>query len=687
MEQIKKATKTPECFFICVMVYKELIFQCLRFGVNKNAIYKILFAIFYGLVFGSLVSLLQGLGRKIVTGVLLSLVTIYFIAQVIYSQVFATYLSVVGMAGVAGQALDFTDVIGQALKKEWWVLALYLLPLTVWAIWLRKWMASPRHRIWQYGCLLAASITLFLVELCFLRSDKDTLYSAYEVYREYTSVNMSVEKLGVCESLYLDLKNGIKDHLGLEEQQVQFEIIDESEPEESVPKDSISEMVDASQTASPSDGEKEEEMEVDTSPNVLSVDLQALAEAEENESIKALHEYIASCKPTNKNEYTGMFEGYNVIFVVAEGFSGFCVDEQRTPTLYKMCYDGFVFDNYYTPLWYGSTLGGEYADLTGLMPANGGYMSMARAGSHGNDMYFTLSEQLLREGYTARGYHDNDYTYYDRDISHPNMGLEWIGMGNGLSYEKTESGHTLWPQSDLSMIKNTVHDYMSDQPFYTYYLTVSGHVMYNFGGNDMAARHKDLVENLPYSETTKAYIACQYELELAMRELVDTLEEGGVLDRTVIVLTADHVPYDNKEVVDELAGETLDSTFGWYQNKLIIWSASMEKPVYVSKYCSSLDVLPTVSNLLGLEYDSRMLVGQDILSDTEGLVIFNDRSFITDRVSYNANTGETISMDGTPVNEQYVEDMKLLVKNKFNMAEAINKNDYYRYIEEAVQKK
>lgn len=687
MEQIKKATKTPECFFICVMVYMELIFQCLRFGVNKNAIYKILFAIFYGLVFGSLVSLLQGLGRKIVTGVLLSLVTIYFIVQVIYSQVFATYLSVVGMAGVAGQALDFTDVIGLALKKEWWVLVLYLLPLTVWTIWLRKWLTSPRHRIWQYGCLLAASITLFLVELCFLRSDKDTLYSAYEVYREYTSVNMSVEKLGVCESLYLDLKNGIKDHLGLEEQRVQFEIIDESATEESVPKDSISEMVDASQTASSSDGEKEEKMEVDTSPNVLSVDLQALAEAEENESIKALHEYIASCKPTNKNEYTGMFEGYNVIFVVAEGFSGFCVDEQRTPTLYKMCYEGFVFDNYYTPLWYGSTLGGEYADLTGLMPANGGYMSMARAGRRGNDMYFTLSEQLLREGYTARGYHDNDYTYYDRDISHPNMGLEWIGMGNGLSYEKTESGHTLWPQSDLSMIKNTVHDYMSDQPFYTYYLTVSGHVMYNFGGNDMAARHKELVENLPYSETTKAYIACQYELELAMRELVDTLEEGGVLDRTVIVLTADHVPYDNKEVVDELAGETLDSTFGWYQNKLIIWSASMEKPVYVSKYCSSLDVLPTVSNLLGLEYDSRMLVGQDILSDTEGLVIFNDRSFITDRVSYNANTGETISMDGTPVNEQYVEDIKLLVKNKFNMAEAINKNDYYRYIEDALQKK
>lgn len=680
MELIKKIAKTPECFFICVMLYMEVLFQCLRFGVNENVVYKILFAIFYGLVFGSIISLWQGIGRKIVMSVLLMFVTIYFVAQVIYSQVFATYLSVVGMAGVAGQALDFTDVIGQAVKKEWWVLLLYLLPMLGYFIFFQKKMSCNRHRLWQYGCLLAASVVLFLVELCFMRSDRDKLYSAYEVYRDYTSVNMAVEKLGISETLYLDVKNGIFDKIGLKKDKPEFEMTQETEEDAATETVSAATPVDASKAA-----DDTEEPKIDTSPNVLPLDLAKLAETEEDENVKALHEYIASCTPTNKNEYTGMFEGYNVIFVVAEGFSGFCVDAKRTPTLYKMCYNGFVFDNYYTPLWYGSTLGGEYADLTGLMPANGGYMSMARAGSHGNDMYFTLSEQLLRKGYVARGYHNNDYTYYDRDISHPNMGLIWEGMGNGLSYEKSESGHTYWPQSDLSMIKETTDDYINHQPFYTYYLTVSGHVMYNFGGNDMAKRHEDIVEDLPYSETTKAYIACQYELELAMEELLDRLEQGGVADRTLIVLTADHVPYDNKEVVDELAGKTLDSTFGWYENKLIIWSASMEKPVYVSKYCSSLDVLPTVSNLLGLDYDSRMMVGQDILSGSEGLVIFNDRSFITDRVSYNANTGETISMDGSPVDEKYVEDMQILVKNKFNMAEAINKNDYYRYIEEAMQ--
>ena len=192
---------------------------------------------------------------------------------------------------------------------------------------------------------------------------------------------------------------------------------------------------------------------------------------------------------------------------------------------------------------------------------------------------------------------------------------------------------------------------------------------------------------MKYSDTTKAYLACQYELELALEQLVTKLDAAGVLDNTLIVLTADHVPYDNKDVVDELAGKTLDNTFGWYKNKLIIWSASMDEPVEVDKFCYSLDILPTVSNLLGLDYDSRMLVGQDIMSDSEGLVIFNDRSFMTDHMSYNANNGEIKSFDGSEISEEYVEAMKLIVKNKFSIADAINENDYYRYIHEAVDEK
>ena len=301
-------------------------------------------------------------------------------------------------------------------------------------------------------------------------------------------------------------------------------------------------------------------------------------------------------------------------------------------------------------------------------------------------MMFTLSKQLEKQNYKITAYHANSNTYYERDVSRPVLGYDdWIAVGTGYEPELGTNGKALWPQSDLRLVEKTFDDYATDEPFYTYYLTVSGHVEYSFAGNAMSKRHEDFVKDMDYSDTTKAYIACQDELELAMTKLVEDLEETGLADHTVIVLTADHVPYDNKEVVDELAGEKLDETFDWYKNALIVWSGSMEEPVEVEKYCSSIDVLPTISNLLGLPYDSRMLAGQDILSDSEGIVIFNDRSFLTDTCRYNAGTGKAEAVSGETVSKEYLDSHIAYVKNKFSMAESIVDTDYYRYIDEALQ--
>lgn len=682
LETVKKIFSSVEMYFILLIIFFETFFHFIRLGLTgENLFYKILFALFFGAIIGLVTNLFPEKISKVLTFVFTIIITIYFIAQVIYSGVFATYLSFFGTIAVATQALDFTDVIWKAVVGEWWVLLIMLVPIIALSIWLRKHINFNRHELKVYAVCVPLTILSFLINITLMKNNNDSVYSAYEVYKSNTSVDMTVEKLGVLESLYLDAKFAIKDKLGVESDDVSFAV-------ESY--DYTTEVTTESTTTVATMGDALEEEEItteeviDTSPNVLDVDFDTLIAEETNSNIVALHEYISTITPTNKNEYTGMFEGYNLIFVVAEGFSGYSIDRYRTPTLYELSTNGFVFKNYYTPLWYGSTLGGEYADLTGLMPKNGSYLSMYKSGANGNDMMFTLSKQLLKQGYTVKGYHNNEYTYYDRHISHPNLGYEWYGTGNGYEPERAGDGTQLWPQSDLYLIDTTFDEYINQEPFHTYYLTVSGHVMYNFGGNEMAKRHQEQFADLEYSETTKAYIACQYELELAMTSLIQKLEDAGVADRTLIVLTADHVPYDNKDVVDELAGKELDNTFEWYENTLIIWSASMEEPVTVNKYCSSLDILPTVSNLMGLPYDSRMLVGQDILSDSEGLVMFNDRSFITDRVSYNANTGEVKSIDGSQIDMSYVEYIQAVVKNKFSMAEKICESDYYRYIDEAV---
>ena len=197
----------------------------------------------------------------------------------------------------------------------------------------------------------------------------------------------------------------------------------------------------------------------------------------------------------------------------------------------------------------------------------------------------------------------------------------------------------------------------------------------------MSERHYDEVAGLPYSEGVKCYLACQQELELAMESLVRQLEEAGRLEDTVIVLSADHYPYGlTDEEYSELFGHPVDPVFEIYENSLILWSADLEEPVHVDKYCSSLDVMPTLANLFGLEYDSRLMAGRDILSDTPGLVIFSNYSFLTDLGAYNSTTDVFTMWDGSEPDPDYVAERVAEVQNRVAYSASILDNDYYRVV-------
>jgi lipoteichoic acid synthase len=209
----------------------------------------------------------------------------------------------------------------------------------------------------------------------------------------------------------------------------------------------------------------------------------------------------------------------------------------------------------------------------------------------------------------------------------------------------------------------------------------------------IVAPYRDIVRELPYRTTTQNYIATVMEIDKALETLLDKLEKAGKLDQTLIVATSDHIPYFNVDTLEELAGkkfgnsndlESLEESaidFDVYKNSLIIWSASMKEPVVVDKVCCQVDILPTVSNLLGLEYDSRMLDGSDILSDSEGLVVFTSRSWRTDRGFYNRYTQKFTPAEGVTMTEEeqagYVSAMKKLVSYKLESTALVIETDFY----------
>ncbi|MBQ2157710.1 MAG: LTA synthase family protein, partial [Oscillospiraceae bacterium] len=440
---------------------------------------------------------------------------------------------------------------------------------------------------------------------------------------------------------------------------------------------------------------------VDRSPNVLNVDLVALASESKNKDIKELANYFNNLTPTNKNEYTGMFKGYNVIFISVEGLSGYAIDPTLTPTLYKMQHEGFYFTNFYTALHYTSTSNGECQHLLGLYPKDGNPISMKRSGEVKMNAYFSLAQQLGREGYVNLAYHNNENNLYGRAASHTNLGYDYRYMGHGMGGEYSSSGKMLWPQRDSYMAEITVGDYVNlSAPFNVYYMTISGHTPYSW--NWVAKQYKDILEPYSWSEKTKAYVATVIEFDRMMEVLLKSLEDAGKLDNTLIIAAPDHIPYSDTDVLDELAGksfganETLAKSLSEknldteiYRSCAIIWSHSMTEPVVVDKVTCQVDLLPTVSNLLGLSYDSRMLAGKDAMCEDEGMVIFHSKSWRTDSGFYNALTQTFTPAPGVTMTEdeqaEYVSYMKKYAANKLNMTAKIIENDFYNVMKKYIK--
>ena len=666
--------------FTVLMLYYELLFHGMNFDMDDgNIVQIVVFAIVFGGICGVLTGIFPAIVNKIIATILTLLIGVLFVAQYVYHSVFNNYLSIVGTIKFGNQAADNVDTVISNMKEQAFDIVMLVVPVIVAVVCIWAFMSFERRRWWINLIGVAGTVLVYVIVLFVMWAVDSDVYSPYNVYREYTSVDQAVEKLGVMESFAIDIRAGVR---GKSESKGRINFASAGDSDMGI----LTTETATQAAAVIDDTERMEDTTeaapvVDTSPNILDLDFDAIDDLAGSDAVTSLSNYFASLTPTNKNEYTGMFNGFNVIWITAEGYTGYALDSGLFPTLSRLTNEGFVFNNYYQPLWYGSTLGGEYANLMGSPTKNGAYLSMCRAADNENGMLFSLANTLGRIGYSCYGFHDNDYTYYDRNITHPALGYEWIASGNGLEYQTDEYGQDMWPQSDLVMMEETFDRYTENEPFHLYYLTVSGHVPYGYGAaNAMSEKNKDVVADLNYSDTTKAYLASQYEMERMLEEIVNSLENKNLLDKTVIVLAGDHVPYDNMEIVDELAGTEFGSSLDAYRSKLIIWSGAMEKPVRVNKVCSSIDILPTMLNLMGADYDSRLIIGRDILSDSAGLVLFPDRSYITDIYEYNAYTGLVTLTGRDDVSDENLNAMQLYVADKFTAADNITESGYYTYV-------
>ncbi len=670
----------PIFFFIALILMECIVKLSSTGGIfSRGLFYTMLFTIPISMLFTFISSLFQPKHNKLVCIILLILPMIWYLSQTVYYDVFKTFYQVKSIA-MAGAAIgSFTsDVITGILNSTIYLILIFV-PLVLLLLIIRRDKYPDIFSKFSYkksGIYFASFVVAQIVAVIAVMASTSGILSPAAIYTTSWTTELSISNFGFLTTFRLDLSNMLKGDTEEESTSAKDTqtVLSETPTDLTNPANTnniSSTIILGDENNDSEDTEKTEEVVYE--PNILDIDFETLISTESDAKIAKMHTYFSEQTPTLKNEYTGMFEGKNLIFLTAEGFWQYAVHEKYTPTLYKLVNEGFVFNNFYNPLWWVSTIDGEFAATSGLLPSN---QFFAFNTSSSNHMPFFMGNMLKNEGYPTKAYHNHTYTYYDRHLSHPNMGYEYFGLGNGLNVTE------VWPASDLEMMELTIPDAIAgEKPFHNYYMTVSGHLNYSFIGNTMSKKNKDAVADLEMSEEAQAYIACNIELDKALEYTIQQLEAAGELENTVICLSADHYPYGmTPETWDEFYGGDIDENFEIFRSPLILWSGDMEEPIVIDKPCYSVDILPTLLNLFGLEYDSRLLMGRDILSDSPGLVLFANRSFITDEGKYNSVVDLWMPNEDSDAGNEYATEIYSILSDKFRYSNDILTTDYYQIL-------
>ena len=643
--RVVNITKKISLWFFSI-VFLELVF-CIIMN-NKIELDNSINIILYSVILSSFLSIITNIFNKkvntIITSITLFILGFLFSLQCVFYSIFKIYFSFSNL-GLGDQVTDYLDKAFQAIMSNLLNIIIFMIPFILYLLFHKK-IKTRKNGKYSYMIFIFVIVLFSFAFNMYVESSKNKINGTYDLYYNVNEVNLNIHKLGVLNSYTLDLYRTL---FGFVPQKIEFIEVDDNKEE----------------------GKEEEEEKIVYEPNKIELNLD---KSTNSSSIQKINVYIANDQKTMKNEYTGLFKDYNLVYITAESFSEIGVSEMLTPTLYRLTHSGFIFDNYYTPNAL-STIGGEFQSLTGLYP-DSSILTKWRSGN--NYFPYGLATVFKNQDYNTYAYHNNTYSFQDRHKYLKSQGFtNYLGCYNGL---EKRINCKIWPSSDDEMIEKTLPDYInSDKPFLAYYMTVSGHFAYTNEDNMMSYRNRNLVKDLDATSAAKAYVATQIELDKALERLINELENAGKLDNTVIVLLADHYPYSlDLKSINSLSSYEREETVTVNHNNLIIWNKNLED-MHIEKACMSSDVLPTVYNLFGIEYDSRLFTGRDILSDSFGIAIMRNHSWITDKGIYYANTKKFVgNLEELP--EGYIDNINTLVNNRLNIAKLIVENNYYNYL-------
>ena len=379
--------------------------------------------------------------------------------------------------------------------------------------------------------------------------------------------------------------------------------------------------------------------------------------------LKNIYEAKDDKKP---NDYTGLFKGKNVIFLQLEGMDEWLLTKKNTPNLYKLKNESVDFTNHFSIYTGGgSTFNSEFAVNTGFttpISYNENVYTFNK-----NTFNNTMAKLFKNQGYAVNAFHMNSSEFYSRGINYKSWGYDnYYGLKDILdSKDKEDLSYEL----DRKLIENkTFYNKMFKQndKFVDYIISYTPHTPFT-----TEKEVGKLVAEMKYGKGKVPKLSEEQVADLMVGEtdymvglLIQALKDNNLYDNTVIVAYADHYLYtiNDKSVLDKYK-ETDNNLIN--RTPFFIWSSDV-KSQKIDKANMQMNILPTVLNLFGIDYNSNYYIGKDILSDDyEPLAFFSDSSWYDG----NAYVSDAKVTNGAKISEDEVE------KKSKTVEELIKKND------------
>lgn len=387
-----------------------------------------------------------------------------------------------------------------------------------------------------------------------------------------------------------------------------------------------------------------------------------------DQRLAELDDYYASHpKEAADTPMTGAFAGKNLILIMMESVDDWLVTPEYMPNLYRLEQEGVYFRNYYAPIFLAAaTFNSEFTANTGMIAPeyqvrNSYYTEHA--------LPYSLANLFCDAGYRARSYHAANPNIYNRGQIHLNFGYESYNDYGDLGMD------------DYMLDSQLLRGYdqiVSDEPFFSFIITYSGHGPYTTEQQNISEPHLDRARavidysTVPYTteaqkeEYTRA-VAQAMETDAFIGGLRERLEADGHAEDTVLMLFTDHYCkyFSDVELISAIKGETDRNMLS--NVPFVIWTEGIT-PQVSEKYVSTMDIAPTIVDLFSLDADLRYYIGNDMFGPDGGVVYFRNYAW------YDGKTYDT-------GNDASSNPAVLAMREQLNVSQDTFRYDYFAYLQ------